>query len=55
MKPSHATTSQEVGHAYGRVRNSVVSRSWRRFSKCVFVPVLSRDLEPVGASYSVRG
>ena len=26
-----------------------------RLSKCVFVPVLSQELEPIGAPFSVRG
>ena len=34
---------------------NVARSAWRRLSKCVFVPVLSRELEAVGASYSVRG
>ena len=34
---------------------NIARSAWRRLSKCVFVPVLSRKLGPVGASYSVRG
>ena len=34
---------------------NIARSAWRRLSKCVFVPVLSRELEAVGASYLVRG
>ena len=60
--PSVSLDTEDVRHAYRYAWNSVsrmvsinIARSaWRWLSKCVFVLVLSWELEPVGASYSVH-